>query len=416
MADLQPTHDPGLRAGDIHGRQAPDAGPDVSVLIAAWNAAASVERAIASVLDQGVTDLECIVVDDGSTDATAEIVAGIAERDPRVLLVRSPANEGVSAARNRALDAAHGRWLVFLDADDLLTRGAIDVLVGAAERSGALVAIGQRIVTDGTRTWTSGFYDNPDVTTPGPKSLVRNHGLLYYVSMTGKAFDRSTTAGLRFEGRVLGDQPWTIRAMLRAGDRIEVVGDVVYEWWRPPAEGARTITSRSRASAGVAADAAAVAARSLTAVAGEIRATIPDEAAGHSVLAAYVERQVRLDLARSLRGILGKNDPELPMVFDAFRSFLEVVPRDILQASTAVVTELLTPPLRVWPLLPPGAKAAWERMAEPVLAVSPDLGPRLRRERRSRVRLAWETSRRRLRRVAGRFLPSRDGRQGPDRR
>ena len=104
------------------------------------------------------------------------------------------------------------------------------------------------------------------------------------------------------------------------------------------------------------------------------------------------------------------------MVFDAFRSFLEVVPRDILQASTAVVTELLMPPLRVWPLLPPGAKAAWERMAEPVLAVSPDLGPRLRRERRSRVRLAWETSRRRLRRVAGRFLPSRDGRQGPDRR
>jgi len=415
MKDLGPIQDPGPGVRSSDARQARGDDPRVSVLIAAWNAAASVEQAIASVLDQGLADLECIVVDDGSTDATADIVAGIASRDPRVVLVRAPANEGVSAARNRALDAARGAWLVFLDADDLLAPGAIGALIGAAERTHALVSIGQRIVTDGTRTWTSRFYDNPDVTVPGAKSLVRNPGLLYYVSMTGKAFARTITEGLRFEGRVLGDQPWTIRALLRAGDRIEVIDDTVYIWLRPAQGKSDTITSRSRASAAVAADAARVAADSITVVAEEIQATIPDEAAGRAVLGAYVERHVRLDLARSLAGILARNDPDMPLVFDALRSFLEVVPQDMLRASAAVRADLLVPPLHIWSVLRPEAKAAWARMAEPVLRVDPGLGPQLRRERWSRARLVLHTLRRRARRAAGPLVAARNAWRGRDR-
>ncbi len=103
----------------------PDA-PRLSILVPTWNAATTVERALDSVLAERVIPLEVVVVDDASTDGTADLVAAIAERDPRVVLLRLPANGGVSNARNRGLELVRGEWLAFLDADDLLLPGALD--------------------------------------------------------------------------------------------------------------------------------------------------------------------------------------------------------------------------------------------------------------------------------------------------
>lgn len=91
--------------------------PRISVVMPAYNAQATIAEAIDSVLAQDLADLELIVVDDGATDATADIVAGYTARDPRVRLVRQ-ANAGVSAARNRAIAEARGTYIAFLDADD----------------------------------------------------------------------------------------------------------------------------------------------------------------------------------------------------------------------------------------------------------------------------------------------------------
>ena len=99
------------------------------MLIPCWNAAASIGRAVDSVLEDRGFALECVVVDDGSTDGTADVVRAIAERDPRVVLVVSPANEGVSAARNRGLGVVRGTWLTFLDADHRLLPGGLAAMV-----------------------------------------------------------------------------------------------------------------------------------------------------------------------------------------------------------------------------------------------------------------------------------------------
>ncbi len=89
--------------------------PFVSVIIPVYNCADFLGQAIDSVLNQTFMDLEIIVVDDGSTDRTPEVSAQYSDH---VTYIRQP-NGGNAAARNRGVAAARGRWLCFLDADDL---------------------------------------------------------------------------------------------------------------------------------------------------------------------------------------------------------------------------------------------------------------------------------------------------------
>ncbi len=92
--------------------------PAVSVITPAFDAATTLEATIASVLAQTRTDWEMLIADDGSTDATAAIAAAWAARDPRIRPLPGPGREGPAAARNRAIRAARGRFIAFLDADD----------------------------------------------------------------------------------------------------------------------------------------------------------------------------------------------------------------------------------------------------------------------------------------------------------
>lgn len=93
-------------------------GPLVSVVVPAFNAERYLARTLTSASAQTHPDLEIVVVDDGSTDRTAEIVRAAAAADPRIRLVRQ-SNAGVAAARNRGIDDAQGHFIAPLDADDL---------------------------------------------------------------------------------------------------------------------------------------------------------------------------------------------------------------------------------------------------------------------------------------------------------
>jgi succinoglycan biosynthesis protein ExoO len=109
-----------------------------SVIIPAYNAEEFIARAIDSVLTQTEQQLEIIVIDDASTDATAKIAAEAAARDPRIHFLRSTINSGPGAARNRGLECARGDWIILLDADDeFAVPYRIERLITLGEQHGA---------------------------------------------------------------------------------------------------------------------------------------------------------------------------------------------------------------------------------------------------------------------------------------
>jgi glycosyltransferase involved in cell wall biosynthesis len=124
-----------MTSGHAAGPSGDPDGPLVSVVIPAYNAAATLAETLASVLAQTYRRLEVVVVDDGSADATADIVAAIAARDARVRLVRQ-ANAGASAARNRGIAETSGALVAFVDADDLWAPDKIARQVAALHAAG----------------------------------------------------------------------------------------------------------------------------------------------------------------------------------------------------------------------------------------------------------------------------------------
>ncbi|GAB4141391.1 MAG: hypothetical protein Fur0046_17350 [Cyanobacteria bacterium J069] len=105
--------------------------PEVSVIIPAYNTEAYIARAIASVLNQTLRNVEVIVVDDASTDHTAKVAQQF--QDERVRVFVNPRNLGAAGARNRALKAARGNWIAVLDSDDWYAPERLERLLQVAQ-------------------------------------------------------------------------------------------------------------------------------------------------------------------------------------------------------------------------------------------------------------------------------------------
>ncbi|MBT3365678.1 MAG: glycosyltransferase [Nitrospina sp.] len=104
--------------------------PLVSIIIPTFNRGYCLAESICSVLDQSFTNLELIVVDDGSTDNTLEIV----RKFPGTQMICLEKNRGVSFARNRGLEQARGDWIAFLDSDDLWEKGKLEAQIKWIEK------------------------------------------------------------------------------------------------------------------------------------------------------------------------------------------------------------------------------------------------------------------------------------------
>jgi len=172
--------------------------PLVSVITPCFNAAQHIGAAMDSVFGQTLEALELIVVDDGSTDASAERVGERAVREPRLRLIRQ-ANAGAGPARNRGLREARGQYVAFLDADDYWAPECLAALHAALAASGADLA----------------YCGWQNVGLPGGR---------------GEPFVPPDYAGADLVERFLGGCRWPIHAVLTRRACIEAVSGFDERW------------------------------------------------------------------------------------------------------------------------------------------------------------------------------------------
>lgn len=218
----------------------PDRAPLVSVAIATRDRSALLEQTIRSVLAQSVQDFEIVVVGDGTTDDTAEMLTRF--DDDRIRYTRQEA-AGISAARNRALDMSRGAWTAVLDDDDLMHPQRLEWQL-AAVSGGAAGAVGSLVnVDEQTGRMEIIVSAKPMVQTAAPAGAAPGHGtwLIRTDVMRRLRYDETITSGV--------DNDLMLR-LLRSGVRLEHCGRVVLVRRQHPGQVTVRDSDRQLAAAG----------------------------------------------------------------------------------------------------------------------------------------------------------------------
>jgi glycosyltransferase involved in cell wall biosynthesis len=121
----------------------------LSVIVPCYNVSPFLATTVASLRRNAAPDVEFVLVDDGSTDDTAEVLAAELDRLPGARLVRHPSNRGLASARNSGLAVARGSYLTFLDGDDWLAPGYLDQLTSVIQRLGCAMVRTDHVQVEG---------------------------------------------------------------------------------------------------------------------------------------------------------------------------------------------------------------------------------------------------------------------------
>jgi CDP-glycerol glycerophosphotransferase len=218
--------------------------PRLSIVVPVYNVEEFLEPCLDSVLAQTFGDYEVVLVNDGSTDRSAELAQRYVDRDARMRLVHQE-NGGLSKARNTGTDHATGELLVFLDSDDMLPENAYELLVGALDRTGSDFATGNVYRLTRFATVQSPFLRHAFAETRLKTHVTKYRPLLADRPAWNKVWRRSfwDKHGFRFpEGRTYEDTPVTIPAHFLARS-VDVISEPCY-YWRIREGGGLSITQR----------------------------------------------------------------------------------------------------------------------------------------------------------------------------
>lgn len=171
--------------------------PLVSVIVPAHNCEAYLGEALTSLVRQTISDIEIIVVDDGSTDKTARVAHEYAERDCRIRVIsRDTASGRPACARNLGLKIARGKYIALLDADDVAVPTRFEASIAAMRSTGARFAFAdyKKLYQDTGAVEGEGFLKSAGLVQKAAKYLKRSEGNVYLCSPKFAAFLLTFTA------------------------------------------------------------------------------------------------------------------------------------------------------------------------------------------------------------------------------
>lgn len=121
----------------------------VTVIIPTYNVENYIVQCLQSVINQSLEDIEMLVIDDGSSDRTVEVIKGLAEKDQRIKLLVNEQNSGPAHSRNRGIKEAGGEYVAFLDSDDWWAENRLKEMIEASEQLGGdMVCDDQMLIDD----------------------------------------------------------------------------------------------------------------------------------------------------------------------------------------------------------------------------------------------------------------------------
>ena len=214
--------------------------PRATIAIPVFNSAATLSRCLDSAAAQTWRDIEILVTDDGSTDASAAIASSHAARDARIRVIRLDRNGGKSRAMNLMAEQARGTWLAVLDADDAYRPERLATLIGAADAAGVEMAADNISYIDAGvgRSVQTAFDPGAPARTVGKSDLAANSssfatfdfGILKPVIRR----DFLIRHALRYhEDATLAEDFYYLMKFFVAGGRGRIVSEPLYEWTMP---------------------------------------------------------------------------------------------------------------------------------------------------------------------------------------
>ena len=178
--------------------------PSISIITPLYNAEHVFSETFESVIGQSLRDFEWIIVDDCSTDGSLTLARKLAESDPRVTVIALEKNSGSAHARNVGLDHASGRYVTFLDADDLLDPNYLESQLRFIQEHGPIISAGYRRKAETTVT----DFLVPKETTY--KSILRGNPLSCLTTM----YDRTVFPDARFPEDMARHEDFVFWALL----------------------------------------------------------------------------------------------------------------------------------------------------------------------------------------------------------
>lgn len=263
----------------------------VSIIIPAYNSSKFIRDCLDSALAQSWDDIEIIVIDDGSTDPTAEIVSSYCRRDRRVKLI-SVDNGGQARARNIGLEHARGEWIIFLDSDDMLYPWSVSELMRVARESGVKLVKGHSV---------AGPAPLPDCRQGKGKYEVLDSEdfvcrVLYQSaldpSVWSTLYSRSLFESQRFTSGILYEDLDIFYRLALETDRVAVSDETVYFYRTNPDSSLHSFTPSRFDVLGV-------------------TQSIEEYAAGHRPSLLPAARDRRLSANFNMFGLIAVNDPRL---------------------------------------------------------------------------------------------------------
>ena len=197
----------------------------VSVIIPIYNVEKYLKKSVKSVIDQTYSNLEIILVDDGSKDSCYKLCEELKKEDKRIIVIHKE-NGGLSDARNRGIDIAKGKYLFFLDSDDYIEKNTIKILYDTLKTDGT-----DMVVFDFIKIFDTGEIIQENTTINAHEIIDANvllKGIVQdknwrYVPAWNKLYKKEIWTSLRFPKGKLHEDEFVIHKVLEKCEKVSIV-------------------------------------------------------------------------------------------------------------------------------------------------------------------------------------------------